>query len=178
MTVTGVPFWTFAKKIFAMFSGMRMQPCESGTPGRKPWCMPTPGANCMKYGIDAPLEHRSGRAGIDLHGDIFLHGRAGGRVHVIAVEVRRVIEVLEDDLEIADGRFVALSAAGDRGDADELAAFVERGRLLGEVDHDGGRALDAVAIPIRVRFRERGGLAAADDFRPAAKIGSVRAREA
>ena len=41
-TRTGVPCETLAKKICAMRSGMRIQPCEAAKPGRNPACMPTP----------------------------------------------------------------------------------------------------------------------------------------
>jgi len=43
-----------AKKILAILSGRRMHPWESGTPGRNPVCIPTPGAKPMNHGIEEP----------------------------------------------------------------------------------------------------------------------------
>src|SRR4051812_12476261 len=53
--VTGVPVLTDLKKFSAMNSGIRMQPCEAGYPGRYPACIPTPPTMRMKYGMGAPL---------------------------------------------------------------------------------------------------------------------------
>jgi hypothetical protein len=53
-TMTGVPIGVVAKKILAILSGRRIHPWESGTPGKKPVCIPTPGANCMNQGMEEP----------------------------------------------------------------------------------------------------------------------------
>jgi hypothetical protein len=39
-----------------MNSGMRIQPCDAGYPGKYPACMPVPDTIRMKYGIGVPLK--------------------------------------------------------------------------------------------------------------------------
>ena len=61
--VTGVPLETDLKKFSAMNSGIRMQPCDAGYPGKYPACMPTPSTMRMKYGMGAPLKCEPGGFG-------------------------------------------------------------------------------------------------------------------
>ena len=48
LTSTGVPICTLLKKLAAILSGIRTQPCDAAYPGRKPACIPMPRVKRMK----------------------------------------------------------------------------------------------------------------------------------
>ena len=69
-------------------------------------------------------------------------------IHVVAVEIRRVVEVSLKDLVVAGRRVVALAAAGNCRDADKFVVLVEGSGLLVQIDDDGRRSGNATVIPV------------------------------
>src|SRR5436190_1330011 len=81
--------------------------------------------------------------------DVFHHDPPCLRIDVIAVDARDVIAVFLDDLEVAGGGPITFASCRKGRNTDELTAFVEVGALLAEIDPNGWRTRDTVAVPIR-----------------------------
>ena len=90
---------------------------------------------------------RSGRTRVLLYVNIF-DNNISRAVYVVAVKIRGVVEILLRDFEISRRGIEALASAGNRRDADQFPALVERGGLLGEIDDNGWRTDDAAVVPV------------------------------
>lgn len=88
-------------------------------------------------------------------------GDSAVRINIVAKEVGLMIDVFLSDFKGAGWGFEPLGAARNFGDADQMAAFVKIGALLGEVQHDGGLATDSVVVPVgdRILFHRATGQA-------------------
>ncbi len=77
----------------------------------------------MKYGIGAPAKRAPAGQGSFFTSTFFTTTVPGG-IHVVAVEIRFVIDVLLNDLASCPQAVVeSFAAAGDGGYADQLAAL-------------------------------------------------------
>lgn len=90
---------------------------------------------------------RAGRPGILPHVDIRFH-HVPSVVHEIAKHRGDVVRVLPRDLVLARWGPETGFAGRDAGFADQVLPFVKIGALLGNTDHDPGRAWNAIAVPI------------------------------
>ncbi len=88
-------------------------------------------------------------------------GDGAVRVNIVTKEIGLMVDVFLGDFKGASGRLESFGAARNFGDADQMAASVKIGALLGEVEHDGWFSCDSVVVPVgnRVLFHRAAGQA-------------------
>ena len=78
-----------------------------------------------------------------------LHHDVAVLADIIAVKARNVIDILVRNAELTGMRVIAFPASRDRGNADDLIAFVKIGSLIFDIDLYARAAQCSVTVPIR-----------------------------